>query len=184
LLQINFPASYADDDRVDALFSLVTTLAQRLEPVSGYCSPSLLPSDAHQSAAFLALRPLALRFPGYDVAMNDLAALELGDRVRGARWISLLGPAPLAALGGLDALRTALPKPIEVLDLAGTVAIRAGRLPEIGDVNRREDTPLLKAVARALEPITLFSEVDLLSHFADFDEELLSRWERRFLEDR
>ena len=60
--------------------------------------------------------------------------------------------------------------------------IRAGTRPEIGDTNRNIDTPLLRAVARVLEKITLFIELNLLSYVANFDDDLLRRWERRFLD--
>jgi hypothetical protein len=71
---------------------------------------------------------------------------------------------------------------VEVRQTGGVVIIQAGRVPELGDRNRQQDLPLLRAVARLLEPVTLFRELDLLSYFANFDEDLLQRWERRFLD--
>ena len=114
--------------------------------------------------------------------MNEMTQLDIGTRVRGARWVTLLGPGPLERLGGIGAIRKALPSTVEVCDVASIAMIRAGKTPELGDKNRKLDTPLLRALARVLEPITLFREVDLLSHFANFDEDLLDRWERRFLD--
>ncbi|MGH8557103.1 MAG: type VI immunity family protein [Methylococcales bacterium] len=182
LVQMTFPPGVTEKENADNLCGLIAKFAALLKPVSGYCSPSLLPADSRMSAAFSEMKSIALRYPGYDVAMNDMTQLVIGPQVRGARWITLLGTILLEMLGGIHALRNALPSEVEVHDIAGIVMIRAGRMPELGDKNRKLDTPLLRAVARILEPITLFQEVDLLSYFAGFDEDLLQRWERRFLD--
>lgn len=182
LVQLTFPPSAVDEAHVDDLCALIAKITLSLRPVSGYCAPSLLPGDSRQSAAYAEIRSIALRHPGYDVAINEMTQLNIGKRVRGARWVTLLGDGPLERLGGIDALRKALPPEVEVRDVAGIGMIRAGKTPELGDKNRGVDTPLLRAVARVLEPITLFGEVDLLSNFAIFDEDLLQRWERRFLD--
>ena len=182
LVQMTFPPGAADEERVDAFYSLVAEFTAVLQPAYGYCAPALLPSDARQTAAFVEIRRVAQRFPGYDVAVNDLTQLDIDARVRGARWITMLGPALACALGGSDAMRRALPAQVEVRDVAGTTMIRAGRTPELGDVNRKLGTPLLRAVARVLEPVTLFGEINLLSYFANFDDDVLRRWERRFLD--
>jgi hypothetical protein len=60
--------------------------------------------------------------------------------------------------------------------------IRAGDMPEIGDVNKRQGTPLLREVAAALEPVSVFDDPALLGNFANHDEDLLKRWERRLLD--
>ncbi|MHC4103657.1 MAG: type VI immunity family protein [Planctomycetota bacterium] len=182
LVQMTFPLSIVNEEHVEDLWSLIAEFTALLKPVSGYCSPSLLPADSLLSAAFAKITNIALRHPGYDVAMNNMTQLHIGARVRGARWVTLLGHSPLEQLGGMTALRSALPPEVEVRDVASIAMIRAGRTPEIGDKNKKLDTPLLRAVARIIEPITLFREVDLLSYFANFDEDLLKSWERRFLD--
>jgi hypothetical protein len=182
LVQMTFPPSAANEDGVDIFCKLVSEFTALIKPSYGYCAPGLLASDARQAAAFVQIRHLARRYPGYDVAINDLTQLDIGPRVRGARWISLLGPDLVKALNGRDAIRKALPAAVEVRDIAGTLMIRAGRLPELGDANRRLETPLLRSVARVLEPVTMFGELNLRSYFANFDEDVLRRWERRFLD--
>jgi hypothetical protein len=107
--------------------------------------------------------------------------VHIDKRVRGARWITILGPDLVKKLGGDSKLRKELPAPIVVSNVGPSVIIRAGVTPELGDVNRKLDTPLLKKVAKVLEPVTLFEELDMLSYFANFDEDTLKRWERRFL---
>jgi hypothetical protein len=182
LVQMAFPPSSMKEEQVAGLVELVDRMAAVLRPVSGYCSPGLLTSTAQEGEAFGMLKGIALRHPGYDVEMNEFTQLEIGNRVRGARWITLLGPFLAQQLGGVDAIRAALPPEVDVRESGGVVVIQAGRTPEVGDRNRKQDLPLLRAVARLLEPVTLFGEGDLLSYFANFDEDVLRRWERRFLD--
>lgn len=182
LVQMTFPPSFVNEDKVDALCGLITEFTTLLRPAYGYCAPSLLPCDARKMAAFAEIRRVAPRHPGYDVAVNELTQLDIGSKVRGARWITLLGPTLAASIGGLDVIRKVLPAEVDVVNVAGTTLIRAGKTPELGDSNRKLGTPLLRAVARLLEPITLFGEVNLLSYYANFDEDVLSGWERRFLD--
>ncbi|SFM81079.1 type VI immunity family protein [Variovorax sp. OV329] len=182
LVQMTFPIEAADEAQADATCELAGHMAALLAPVSGYCAPALLQADAQQTDAFERIRGLALRHPGYDVAMNDLTRLRLGRQVRGARWITFLDAPLVQAVGGTQALHQALPAGIEVGQAGSTTVIRGGRTPEMGDRNRRIDTPLLRAVAKVLEPITLFREAKMLLYLANFDEDLLDRWERRFLD--
>jgi hypothetical protein len=182
LVQMTFPLSTAEDGNADTLYSLVAEFTALLKPAYGYCAPGLLQGDTLQMASFAEIRGFALRYPGYDVAVNDLTQLDIGSRVRGARWITILGPDLTDKLGGPGAFRKTLPLEVEIRDVAGTTMIRSGRTPELGNTNRKQETPLLRAVARVLEPVTLFGEVNLLSYFANFDEDMLRRWERRFLD--
>lgn len=182
LVELTFPPAAADADRVEALVALVHELTALLAPAYGYVAPSLLPADGAVGEGFGALRSLALRHPGYDVAMNDLTQLRIGSHTRGARWITILGQALERAAGGAAALRAQLSPAIEHQLVGPALVLRAGATPELGDTDRREPTPLLRELARALEPVTLFREIDLLSYLADFDEDVLRAWERRFLD--
>jgi hypothetical protein len=182
LVQMSFPTELVDEDVVEQFVAQVRKMGQMIDFSSGYCAPALLFSTLHIEDAYSNMRGLALRHPGYDVHGNDRSRLRIGQRSRGARWITFLGPALLARLGGQDALQRQLPSPITVEDVGAGVLIRAGTAPEIGDVNRRLEVPLLRAVAKALEPVTWFGEPHLLAYFANYDEALLERWERRLLD--
>lgn len=182
LVQMTFPLDMVGAESSGTLCGWIDEFATLLQPAYGYCAPGLLASDARQTAAFMKIRPLAQRYPGYDVAVNDLVQLDIGDRVRGARWITLLGPVLTERLGGIEAIREALPADVMIHEVEHVAILRAGLVPEIGDVNRRQAIPMLRAVARVLEPVTLFDEVNLKSYFANFDDDLLRRWERRFLD--
>jgi uncharacterized protein YbjT (DUF2867 family) len=136
----------------------------------------------YRAEAMKEARPLAARHPGYDVQFNQVGR-ALGRRVRGARWLTFLGPEVSSTLGGAPRLRDALSKAIAVEPLAaGGLMIRAGQLPELGDVNKGIGVPLLREVAAVLEPITTFTEPMLLANFAEHDATFFERWQRRFLD--
>lgn len=182
LVQMSFPMGQVSGDRVDDFAAQVLEFGRLFNFTSGYCSPSFLFSPLHVEDAFAAMRGPALRHPGFDVHCNDRSRLRIGRRIRGARWITFLEREALDAIGDFEILQNLLPSTVVVAELPSGVAIRAGRVPEIGDSNRRLNTPLLRAVASPLEPITWFGEPHMLSYFADFDDSLLERWERRLLD--
>jgi hypothetical protein len=155
-------------------------LADQLPYLSGYAAPALAfgPAvDVH--AAGRAVRGPAFRHPGYDVPRNEATRFYLGGKLIGARWLTFLGPALADQLGGRDAL-TAAAAGVTVAPAGHGFALRAGDEPEIGDTNRRVGTPMLRAVAQAVEPVTLFGNRALEPVFGD-DPDALDRWERRFL---
>jgi hypothetical protein len=183
LVEMCFPANVADAGNVESLVATLASMAEKLPYLSGYASPALLYSQVGEGKAMVESRALATRYPGLDVQKNKLGCVDLDHRVRGARWITFLGPDILKKLGGREKLRTSLGDEIGI-EVAGTgVMLRAGRIPEIGDRSKRIDTPLLRRLAAVLEPVTQFNEPVLLtSYFADRDEGMLRTWERRFLD--
>ncbi len=181
-IQMTFPLDVIVDEQLEKFVSLIREFAILVSPVSGYCSPALQYSELHIEEAFHEIRGIAKQHPGYDVQVNDMTYLDIDKKVRGARWISFLGAELLAILGGTEVLKQRLHKHITIETIGSGLMIRAGESPEIGDINQQIDTPLLKDVAKLLEPITLFGEVDLLSYFANFDDNILRQWERRFLD--
>jgi hypothetical protein len=91
---------------------------------------------------------MAMRHPGMDPHV-DITKKFMGDGVRGAYWLTLIGPPALHALG-LDAtgLRDTLDDPaITIHKLARGVAIRAGEELRPGDVNYGDRLPLTRKVA-------------------------------------
>lgn len=182
LVEMVFRPASVDEAHVDAFVETVQRMAERVAFISGYASPALLYSEVGEGRAMDESRAIAERHPGFDVQKNKLGCLDQNHWVRGARWLTFLGPDILKTLGGVKKLRAALHADIVVKEIATGVMIRAGRVPEFGDSNKRIDTPLLRNLARVLEPVTLFNEPILLSsYFADGDESALTKWERRFL---
>ena len=100
----------------------------------------------------------------------------MGGLCRGARWITLLGPTQIGALGGADQILRTAHAGIEVTPFSNLLMIRAGDA-EIGDVNRAQNLPLLRALAAQLKPITLFGDQSLQNVLDSRAED----WERRFL---
>jgi hypothetical protein len=182
LVQMTFPLEAVAAERADKFVATVQRLIEPIEFASGYCAPGFQFSDLHLSEAFNEIRPLALRHPGYDVQYNRNTRLRIDMKSRGARWITLLGRELTEQLGGIAELRKQLSAPVEVRTLKHGVMIIAGRLPEVGDVNRGQSVAALRTVAKVLEPVTLFGESEMRIYLARRDEELLRRWERRFLD--
>jgi len=98
-------------------------------------------------------------------------------------WLTFLGDTLTEAIGGRKGvLGAAKAAGIEVREYAAGVALRAAKLPELGDVNRKRDLPGHRAVGGIVAP--LFAPVEKLRNlsvrgFDDKDEALA--WLRRFL---
>jgi hypothetical protein len=180
VVEMRFPRQLLATIGEDAFVATVTELFGKLPCDSGYASVALCygkESRYDKAAAYIA--PLAMRSHGFDVPNTLWTATRLGKRCRGARWLTMLSTALLDELGGRDALRDTLLDSVEMTGVPNGMLLRAGRTPEIGDVNRNETTPALASVARAIEPVTYFGDNSLLALFGH-DEERVRRWERRF----
>lgn len=184
LVQMFFPSdSIANEKKTEAFVAWLMDLAALLPFVSGYASPGLHWAESHQIEAFEAARGLAKRYAGFDVQRNELTRSDIDTRVRGARWLTFLGPELIKKLGGIKTVHSVAGHGIAVAPVGDGVAIRAGAIPEMGDRNRRERTPLLNRVAALLKPVTLFNEPGLLeSDFAIDDPAFLVEWEQRFFD--
>lgn len=183
LVQMVFPAAAVDGPKADAFAARIKALAAKLPYAYGYASPSLQIAELHAPEGFTEAKALAARYPGLDVQNNESSRSELGNRTRGARWLSFLGPALVKKLKGEDAIRKALPKAVAVEPAGAGLLIRAGDAPEIGDANKKLKTPLLRAVAELLEPVTYFEEQGLATtDFGFEDPDFFKAWERRFLD--
>jgi len=183
LVQMYFPTEVIEASRVELFVENARRLAAFLPYISGYGSPGLHWSELYATEAFTQARALVKRHHGYDVQHNEVGRSDIDSKVRGARWLTFLGPEIVEQLDGLKALQNALSESIAVEQVGHGVMIRACECPEVGDVNRRVETPLLRALARVLEPVTLFGEPALFeTSFAVDDEDFLIQWERRFLD--
>lgn len=177
LVELVFPIP-DDPGGWDRLVQESDAISARFPFDTAYLSPGLLCGDeALKREAGELIGPLAMRHPGLDVANNTTTCYFLGRRTRGARWITYLSGDIAAGveLSPLEAMEG-----VETRETEGAVRIQASERPEIGDTNRRIDTPGLRAVAAALEPITFFGDHNLALLLRD-DQEMRARWERRFL---
>ncbi len=183
VLNMVFPVDVVGGGREERFCLTLREISESLDYLCGHCSPTLVPMlYALGSMTSKELRGLAMRYPGYDLPSNRGTSFFLGQRVRGASWMTWLGPELTAVLGGVAALEKRLPKPFKLEELTKGVMIRAGIVPEMGDVNQQIDTPLLRKLAAVLEPVTFFGDQYSTIYQTFGDKELLRRWERRFLD--
>jgi len=184
LVQMYFPIDVVSEQEVEHFVENVCKLAVSLPYISGYASPALLCAGFNSFSVGKEIRAITRIHPGYDVQDNPVGRRTINSKVRGARWLNFIGPEIADRLGGVKALRKALRSPITIDEEIGHgVMIRAGKQPELGNMTRRIGTPLLRAIASVLEPVTAFRESALYrTDFADQNEELLEQWERRFLD--
>jgi hypothetical protein len=182
LLQMSFPMETLEANTAESFVGFCKEVAGCIPYVSGYASPALQWSEMFRGKAASEAKALALRHPGYDVHVNNSTRIRIGKRTRGARWLTFLGDDLVEAVGGQARLRKALSAAIKIEKAGDGLMIRAGDLPEIGDVNKKQGVPLLREVAPPLEPVTVFDDPALLGNFANHDAVLLRRWERRLLD--
>jgi hypothetical protein len=183
IFQVFFPSGAANDP--DAFVANVRTLAAMLPYHSGYASPALhYAPDLLRNVAMNKARSVVARYPGYDVHANETACLDQDHKVRGARWLTFLGPDIVKELGGRTKVEDALSRPVIIEPVGHGLMIRAGKEPEIGDVAKKVGTPHLRMVAKILEPVTKFDEDELIGvGFAkNKTDPFLPKWQRRFLD--
>lgn len=183
VIEMRFPREFLSETGEDAFVEVVTDMFENIPCDSGYASIALCFGDESKTdIAGKYIAPIALRSHGYDIPDNLPTANSLGDRCRGARWLTMLSPKLIDELGGLNSIKNVLSDDVTTISTTNGVMFRAGAMPEIGDVNRNQFTPLLASVAHVIEKITYFGD-DTLGELFDFDEDKLNRWEHRFWQD-
>lgn len=179
LVEMRLPTEFLKTAGAAAFCAFVKAAGAALPYSAGYASIALgYNAESHVGAAGEIIAPLALRYHGLDVHRHAYTRYDIADLSLGARWLTFLGPKQVEQLGGAAALTASLPG-VLVEAVGHGVMLQAGAEPEIGDVNSQQDTPLLRLVAKAIEPVTLFGCRELLPLFAD-NPDTLDRWERRF----
>ncbi|MCU0636586.1 MAG: DUF3396 domain-containing protein [Gemmatimonadaceae bacterium] len=151
-----FPLEDLDRIGADALEEWVVSQVE-LAPVEsaqfGYSFNQLQRSYTSEADDFVEAR--ALRWQGLDILEPDLAR-EARGHLPNVNWLTVLGDALVAQVGGASALRAALPSAIRARTIRGGLLLRCAALPPVGDMNRdAADLEPLRAVAaatRALRP--------------------------------
>lgn len=180
IIRLSLPLDKLADDP-EELVALVKTLWASVPLRSGQAGFALestryLLDDAHEHAY-----AKSMRHPGIDIpdAAND--AIMVGfDRIRGVGWLTMLDDAFVAKLGGLDALTKAVGPGVDVIPLGPGVMLRAGKAPQFGDVNAKDDLPAQRAVFAACKPLMpSFNDVPSLNIGGDFSSRM-EAWLGRF----
>jgi hypothetical protein len=179
-LELRFASEDAAPARVEDLVEFLTLVASKLPFDSGYASLALTVGvESQQDEYAKKAAPLLFRHPGFDVPNSGATNSGMGKRVRGAYWLTFLGAEALEKLGGGKKLRKNLASEIEQREVGPGVMLRAGKVPEVGDVNKGDTLPLLRSLAKTLEPVLNLDDRYLDNMFVD--EDARAKWERRHL---
>lgn len=160
--------------------SFVRSLAQTLPFSFGYASPCLCYGHNIVRAA-----KIARRYPGFDILDPGAAATSIGNKMAGVYWLSFFGQALVDSLGGTEQIQGLLRGLAEVTPLPkNKLEMLIEETPTVGDLNRKDNLPAYRAVARVVEPhlhlptITYFREDDGITA----NTEAMIAWHRRFLD--
>jgi len=173
------PTEYLEEHGPGRVRELALELAAELPFNSGHAGLCFLfPTDL--VGVTRPIRDLSFRYPGLDIADVDSTSYSMGTRVDGVHWLNFLGPPVLGELGGAVGLRARLHSPgTTVQELDGERAlVTLGTWPEAGDTQQGHTLPAYRELARVLEPWLYMDR----AFRADFNEEDMRRWERRFLD--
>ena len=178
-LRLSF-APPADEASVAQFADLCRFIFTRIPFLSGYAGYALLfdeDSAAFTGEAWEAILRIAMRHPGYDVFQYDAGSPFLYFHAKGANWITALGEPFLERFDQLERAAYLRDRRIDITRTDTMLVIQAGASPQIGDLNRGDDLPLYRQVAKAIEPLTCGA------HWAfsrEFNEEKTMRWIKRF----
>jgi hypothetical protein len=153
MLRMSFPPEWGIDKAGDSL-ELTRELCAGIPFQSGHAGFVFQTTEYDESESFTAAYKLAMRYRGFDIQneIGDMVAVRQ-DGIKGVNWLTCLCSAYVERLEGERALRGSLPKGVEIVDVKGGLILKAGPAPIRGDVNRREDLSLYKAVYKAVEPL-------------------------------
>lgn len=176
MLYLEFPDNLFESVSVDDFVDFVARVGAMREFDSGYCGYAfkhLFMSLVEES--YLDISHKAMRYTGFDIS-SDGFRLYARNRVCNVSWLTLLGKAITKALGGVSAVRKALPGAIKTLEVGSGILIRAAEMPIVGDVNRgAADVASLRRLAKLTK--SLRAEVDNLG---PDDPTFAARWMSRF----
>lgn len=183
LVELRYPRSFFERTGPPPFSEIARRVGEMLTYDSGYGSLALNWFDETDvDSAGEILRPVAMRHPGFDVHFNSRTKSLLGRRSRGARWLTFLSSDLIQKLDGVQGMKD-LAAGVRVAEGRHGVLLQAGDTPPVGDLKYGEDLPLLRSVAKAIEPVTFFDDDVLLHNLFASKPEMLRRWERRFFDD-
>ncbi len=166
-LSLAFPAAWALE-RTEDMLGLVKDLCDLFPLTSGLAGFSFERTPYMQTAAETYAWGASMRHVGTDIVRLPADTKAAGvDGVRGVNWLTILGPRALEELGGAKSVSRKLPRQVELINAKNGTIIKAGPVPELGDVNRNDLLPLYRAVFKVVEPLieraakrTMFFRID------------------------
>lgn len=171
---LTFPADMLEADG-DRLVDLVLQWAQMMRPLHGVAGFALNPRSQIGPHWHDIVWPYVARFAGLDANVQIPGGLT--DQISAVNWLTLIGDRALARLGGIDTLKArlhdgwaaatdtgtdtgiagqsddGLPPGFSLHFWDGGVMVRAGKLPQVGDVNMGLIPREYCAINQALRPI-------------------------------
>lgn len=176
----------AASEEPDDLVSLVQGALADFPLQSGYCGYSLLWDKADFSAerevnAWAA--PHLLRHPGLNYGDVDIVSNAAHAGVVVVSWLTFIGAAITADLGGRADLQRRCPDDVSLLPLdRGGCILRAGATPTLGDVNRGARLPAQQAVGKLVAPRRANDDALKNVVVGGMPKEKSGEWLRRFFE--
>ena len=95
-------------------------------------------------------------------------------------WLTFIGTKGVAALGGSEALASAVGAGGTVIPMSPGVVVQAGDIPKLGDVNRQEDLSAYFTVGHALAPFRAVKHPAIFGAGGIPDEAVTNAWLARF----
>jgi hypothetical protein len=175
------PTEYLELQGPAQVRNLALDLAAELPFNSGHAGLAIHSTDGLTRTEHVLVRNLCFRYPGLDrIALDDLAR-NLDTRVRGAHWLTFLGPPVLNDIGSVAGLGARLSSVGTTIQELGTerAVVLLGEWPESGDLEQGHILPAHRELAHVLAP-WLYSAQGIL--WNEFTEEDMRCWTRRFLD--
>ncbi|GMT98093.1 hypothetical protein KH5H1_22120 [Corallococcus caeni] len=179
-VSFTFPTELLQENGAASFRVLALELAEDLPFSFGYASFAIISPGSHWSASRGELiEALLLRYPGMDLHNIEDFGSILGTQALSPAWLTFLGQPLLGQMGGIDALRNALPFPkVSVLPMDGDrVLVTLDEWPDPIDTQAKAIPPQYRALARLMEPFLFQYEGEDLP----LDRRDTNRWLRRFL---
>jgi len=127
------------------------------------------------------MNSLANRYPGLDMSHPFCTKYIASKGIKCVNWLTFLNTDYCDRLGGLHELREKFDKSVVIHDASNNgVMIQAGPLPEIGDVNRRENLPIYHQVGKKLAPIRCREHPPIFGPGGFAEKEATEKWLSRF----
>jgi Protein of unknown function (DUF3396) len=174
------PKAYWIEHR-NELVQFATYLAANLPFGFGYASLAAAGDDRRR------IQRLARRYLAIDISYPNAIKLDIGDMAGGSYWVTYLGQVLTESVHGVNELQKSLPKGIIIDGMeSGKCRLQLGPEPIVGDVNRREDVSLYRALASYFDHCGVLHIPERVAYFKDdaglADREAQEAWHRRFLE--
>jgi hypothetical protein len=176
-VSFSFPTEYLVEHGPAHLRALALELARELPFSFGYASLAFVSPHGLWYAARMELIGLLNRYLGLDLYHLNETSRVIGTRARGAYWLTFVGQPLLGQLGGVEALREALPFPeVSFEPLEGErLLLTLGEWPEAIDTATPLHPAQYRDLANLLEPF-LYEE---RTGWFSLDKENMRRWLRR-----